>query len=71
MEALNSGHFVEALERLYITSQFLETISNHEVFTSRPELLAKWNQVKSVVADMYQDTGKYLDEFEDLNVTNE
>jgi hypothetical protein len=59
-QPLNPGHYVEACERAFLASKFLETIADHPVFLSNTELKKQWDTVQELVADIYQLAGTLM-----------
>jgi hypothetical protein len=57
---LNDGHILEATDRLYVTQAYIEgVLVNHPLVDAVPEFLSKIDKVQELLAELYQDVGKY------------
>ncbi len=57
-EPLNEGHYIEAIDRAYITASFIETtLIEHAVFEKHPELKTKVEMAQQLILDAYQEIG--------------
>ena len=63
---LNSGHYVEAIDRCYSMLEIFDVMINqHQVFHLEKELSDKADYIVSLMSDLYQATANKADEFED------
>ena len=57
-EPLNEGHYIEAIDRAYITANFIEnTLIEHAVFEKHPELKEKAEKAQQLILNAHQEIG--------------
>lgn len=54
---LTSEHWVEALDRAFVMSRILETMSKHPVFLQTPELRKHLEDIQENIDALYQHVG--------------
>ena len=57
-EKLNAGHYHEALDRSYLTCDFIQTaLLDHPCISQHPKYLAKATKAQELIGALYQQVG--------------